>query len=104
VTFRLGPGNDRLLVHSYRHFKVLSCFMPPYEFPVAIALVFSALFSAFLLFLSQSREGTIKLLDENDSFHDDPFNVTKPEDIVDGEPIDAVEFWRRVCYDLISKI
>jgi hypothetical protein len=71
--------------------------MPPHQLPVAIALAVSTLFSALVFFLSQPKEGKIKLLEEDETSHHDPFNVTKPEDIVNGEPIGAAEFWKRVC-------
>jgi hypothetical protein len=35
--------------------------------------------------------------DEPNGHAYDPFDVTKPEDLVDGYPIKAAEFWGRVC-------
>lgn len=72
--------------------------MPPHQLPVSIALSALAVCSLAYLVFSRPREGKIKLPERDegeDSVHD-PFDVTTPEDIIDGEPIGAPEFWRRV--------
>ena len=73
--------------------------MPLFQLEVAAALVASALLSASLLVFSKPEEGKIQLpqvaQDGSDTL-DDPFNVTKPEDIVDGEPVQEDEFWSDV--------
>ena len=73
--------------------------MPLFQLEVAAALVASALLSASLLVFSKPEEGKIQLpqvaQDGSDTL-DDPFNVTKPEDIIDGEPVQEDEFWSDV--------
>ena len=83
--------------------------MPRYELECVVALVVVALISSIVFFLDRPKEGKIKL-----PFHDeeveaegepyevldggqsDPFDVTKPVDVVDGEPLDEEEFWANV--------
>ena len=72
-----------------------------FQLEVAIALVTSA-FSSLVVryFTGKKAEGTIQLPihieeDQHDTLHD-PFDVTKPEDVVHGYPIDAEGFWTRV--------
>jgi hypothetical protein len=71
--------------------------MPAYQLPLAGALAGGALVSATtLLFVGfGTDDGKIKLPDE-DADPDDPFNVTRAEDIIDGEPIDERGFWVKV--------
>lgn len=62
---------------------------------VAAALAASTLCSAtFLFFTGFAPEGKIKLVEDADA--SDPFNVTHPEDVVDGEPLDERAFWVKV--------
>ncbi len=72
--------------------------MPQYQLLVSVVLVATALCSASLLFLARpSPEGKIKLPEFiQDGALQDPFDVTKPEDVIDGEPIDEADFWARV--------
>ncbi|KAG2142476.1 multidrug resistance-associated ABC transporter [Suillus clintonianus] len=73
--------------------------MPPYQLLLAEALVGGATISCFALFLAQSQQQKIRLPTTqdaslaNDVNQDDPFNVTKPEDFINGEPIDEDAFW-----------
>lgn len=75
--------------------------MPLYQLPVAIVLFTAAFISFIVHLLSRPHEGKIKLptflqdsVDEQPL--KDPFDVTKPEDVLDGEPIDEDAFWSRV--------
>ena len=73
--------------------------MPKFQLEVATALVASALISASLLVFSKPEEGKVKLpqvANGGSESLNDPFNVTKPEDIVDGEPVDEDSFWSEV--------
>jgi hypothetical protein len=88
--------------------SALASFDPMFRFQleVAIALVTSA-FSSLgrSIFTGKKAEGTIQLPvhveeDQHDTLHD-PFDVTKPEDVVHGYPIDAEGFWTRVCVSII---
>jgi hypothetical protein len=73
--------------------------MPLFQFPVAITLATSALLSLVLFGWSTLKQGGIALPIASDgpleSRHD-PFDVTSPEDIIDGEPIDEAKFWVNV--------
>ncbi|EJC98304.1 multidrug resistance-associated ABC transporter [Fomitiporia mediterranea MF3/22] len=77
--------------------------MPRYQLEVAIVLCCSALLSAAVFALQRRpKEGAIKLplYDDGELIgateSDDPFNVTKPEDVIDGYPIREEEFWRKI--------
>ncbi|KAJ3540055.1 hypothetical protein NM688_g6278 [Phlebia brevispora] len=74
-----------------------SIFMPLLQVQVAIALVACEVFSALLLLGPNPEEGKVKLpqVVQDDALQD-PFDVTKPEDIIDGEPIDEARFWARM--------
>ena len=78
--------------------------MPQYQLPVAAALGACALFSAALLILSKPvNDGKVKLPEIlQDSTSQDPFNVTKPEDIIEGEPVDEAKFWSRVRSNVVA--
>ena len=72
--------------------------MPQFQFEVAVVLAATSLLSAIWLALSKPEEGKVKLPQFADGvapLHD-PFDVTKVEDIVDGEPIDEAGFWAKV--------
>ena len=72
--------------------------MPQHQLPVAISLSACALFSAAVFALAKPDDGKVKLPEiARDATSKDPFDVTTPEDIVDGEPIDEARFWSRVC-------
>jgi hypothetical protein len=70
------------------------------QLPAAIALLVSAFLSLALL-LKNKNEGKLQLpihADGDDRpLEHDPFDVTKPEDVVDGYPIDEEGFWNGVC-------
>lgn len=73
--------------------------MPSFQLPVAITLASGALLSSAVRGLYASKWGKIALpVTLNDPLEPqrDPFDVTSPEDIVDGEPIDETSFWLNV--------
>ncbi|KAH7906727.1 multidrug resistance-associated ABC transporter [Hygrophoropsis aurantiaca] len=75
--------------------------MPPYQLHVAVVLAGTALCSLAVLCITQPREGKLQLATtQNASLEEelkhDPFDVTKPEDIDDGTPIDGDAFWRKM--------
>jgi hypothetical protein len=75
--------------------------MPPYQLLLAEALVGATIISSFALFLARSQQQKIHLPTVQDAsladdVDQDPFNVTKPEDFIDGEPIDEDAFWAKV--------
>ncbi|THH26392.1 hypothetical protein EUX98_g7797 [Antrodiella citrinella] len=76
--------------------------MAEFQLPVAAALAASAVCSLGVFALSGSKEGKIRLptttaydADSGEPLKD-PFDVTKPADWVDGEPLDEVTFWSRM--------
>ncbi|ETW77907.1 ABC transporter [Heterobasidion irregulare TC 32-1] len=72
--------------------------MPRFQLPVAVALAASALASAALFALAAPKEGQIQLplhADREREHERDPFDVTVPDDVVDGDPIDEPAFWAR---------
>lgn len=83
--------------------------MPPYQLPVAIGLFLSATTSFIVYLLSHPHEGKIKLptflqdADDEEPLKD-PFDVTKAEDVVDGEPIEEEAFWSRVCRIVSTRV
>ncbi|CCM00229.1 uncharacterized protein FIBRA_02257 [Fibroporia radiculosa] len=66
--------------------------MPQYQLPVAITLAIGAACSLVVYLLSRPSEGSIKL-DESEELQHDPFDVTTPQDIVDGTPVNGDAFW-----------
>jgi hypothetical protein len=73
--------------------------MPSFQLPVAVTLASCALLSSAVRSLSASKRGKIALpvtLNDPLERQRDPFDVTSPEDIVDGEPIDETSFWLNV--------
>ena len=86
--------------------------MPLFQLPVAVTIASSALLSLAVRSLSASKRGKIALpVTLNDPLEPrrDPFDVTSPEDIVDGEPVDETSFWlnvrsliRTLAYSVLS--
>jgi hypothetical protein len=66
------------------------------QLSVAIVLACSAVISLAHFVVSRPGEGRIRLSETTEALEHDPFNVTTPEDVVDGEPIDEEGFWRKV--------
>ena len=86
--------------------------MVRYHLAIAVGLAFSAACSAALFFwLSPPAGGKIELPsnDSDDEFEpelageSDPFAVTRPEDFIDGTPIDEDNFWVEVSL-MISRL
>lgn len=81
--------------------------MPPYQLLLAEALVGAAAISGLALFFAHSQQRKIRLPTTQDTGlvddvnQDDPFNVTKPEDFIDGEPIDEDAFWFKVSIIMV---
>ena len=71
--------------------------MPDYQLPASMALAVAAAISAAVNLATTKREGKIKLEGPEGEQEYDPFNVTTPEDVAPGEPIDGPQFWSRVC-------
>ena len=72
--------------------------MPRFQLPIAIALVTSVVTSLITFYFTRTREGKIQLpTTTNDQNERDIFDVLRPEDIMDGCPIDEESFWARVC-------
>jgi hypothetical protein len=73
--------------------------MPRFQLPIATALAAGVVISLLTFYLTRTKEGQIQLpttvADEQDEH--DAFDVTRPEDVTDGYPIDADSFWIRVC-------
>ena len=78
--------------------------MAQYQLEVGILLALAALGSAltFVVFRVKDSEGVIKLPTTDNSLEreHDPFDVTVPEDLVDGHPIGEEQFWRKVRINL----
>jgi len=75
-----------------------------FQLEVAIALVASAFSSlVFRYFNGKKAEGTIQLpvhVELEEDQHD-PFDVTRPEDVVHGYPLGADIFWTSVRVSII---
>ncbi|KAF7316261.1 Multidrug resistance-associated ABC transporter protein [Mycena indigotica] len=68
-----------------------------YQLEIASALTGCAVISAACLYLNWPTEGKIQLpvhVDDDDG-GEDPFDVTRAEDVIDGYPIEAEAFWRK---------
>ncbi|KIJ58252.1 hypothetical protein HYDPIDRAFT_44556 [Hydnomerulius pinastri MD-312] len=73
--------------------------MPEYQLPLAAVLAVIGVGSLVVLYLTRSQEGKIQLPthgEDGESLVRDPFDVTRPEDVVDGFPINEEEFWNNV--------
>ncbi|KAF8879657.1 ATP-binding cassette transporter [Gymnopilus junonius] len=76
--------------------------MPRFQLQTAAVLVSSAAASFIFLLLTRSEEGKIQLpshvnVNEDGEYAEhDPFDVTRPEDVIDGYPIEEEAFWRRM--------
>lgn len=72
--------------------------MSLYQLEVAIFLAVFAVCSLAIFWLTAPTDGQIKLPEyvDEDNTQPDPFDVTKPEDLVDGHPIDERGFYDKV--------
>ena len=68
-----------------------------YQLPASIALAATAVISAAVNLVTPKQEGKLRLEGPEGEQEHDPFNVTTPEDVAPGEPIDGPQFWSRVC-------
>lgn len=89
--------------------------MLPLQLVIGIVLVAAVLCSAIIFWLSPPvQTGKISLptvvddeVDEADNLQrqllddNDPFLVTKPEDFLDGTPVDEDKFWAKVQHTYI---
>ncbi|PFH48697.1 hypothetical protein AMATHDRAFT_5550 [Amanita thiersii Skay4041] len=73
------------------------------QLPITISLLVSVFGSLVAFFLTRPKEGKIQLPIHGDGAFDvaasipDPFDVTTPIDILDGNPIDEDKFWQKIC-------
>ncbi|PPR02009.1 hypothetical protein CVT24_011132 [Panaeolus cyanescens] len=78
--------------------------MPLYQVPTAAALVALAGVSFGIQYLQKDKGGKIKLPTHHDEYEErplhDPFDVSTPEDVTNGYPIDEEAFWLRVRLEL----
>ena len=73
--------------------------MPEYQLHVAIALAIACATSLGLLVLAGPKDRKDALpttSDGQEGLTRDPFDVTTPEDFVDGIPVDEQRFWTKV--------
>lgn len=75
--------------------------MPQYQLLLAASLVGAALFSAAVFYLYNPATGKIALHDFDEDEPElagekDPFDVTTPEDVIDGTPLNDDQFWQQV--------
>ncbi|KAF7360576.1 Multidrug resistance-associated ABC transporter protein [Mycena venus] len=71
--------------------------MPLYQLEIASALAITAFCSGVFFYLNRPTEGKIQLpLHSEPDSGDEAFDVTKPEDIVDGYPIEGERFWVKI--------
>ncbi|KAH9947499.1 multidrug resistance-associated ABC transporter [Amylocystis lapponica] len=73
--------------------------MLQYQLPVAIALAVCVACSITIFAVSRPSEGAVKLpthADQEEFPQSDPFDVTKPEDLIDGTPLNPDAFWAKM--------
>ena len=75
--------------------------MPAYQLHVAVALGVALLVSAVTYVLdgvrTHEKQNTLVVpVEGEEGLSRDPFDVTEPEDLVDGQPVDEERFWNRV--------
>ena len=70
--------------------------MLDYQLTASIILAVSAAISATVNLATSKPEGRVKLDGPEGEQEYDPFDVTTPEDVAPGEPIDGPQFWSRV--------
>lgn len=72
--------------------------MPQYQLPIAAILAATGVGSILVLYIRRPQQPKIQLPtseEQNESLFHDPFDVTCPEDFVDGYPINEVAFWNK---------
>ncbi|KAF9007916.1 ATP-binding cassette transporter [Cyathus striatus] len=75
--------------------------MPRFQLEIAVALAVCSTASLLLFCFNNPKEGKIQLpthadADEDELRGPDPFDVTQPEDVIDGYIIDEDKFWSRM--------
>ncbi|KAG5650246.1 hypothetical protein H0H81_000167 [Sphagnurus paluster] len=78
--------------------------MPRFQLEVSTALAISAFGSLIVLYFNRPKEGKIRLPTHGQTperqdiptIVHDPFDVTTPEDIIDGYPIEGDAFWAKM--------
>lgn len=72
--------------------------MPQYQQPIAAILAATGVGSLLVLCLTRPQQPKIQLpasCEQDEALLRDPFDVTRPEDLVDGYPINEVAFWNK---------
>lgn len=72
--------------------------MPQYQLPIAAILAATGTGSLLVLCLPRAQQPRIQLPtsgEQDEALLRDPFDVTRPEDFVDGYPINEVAFWNK---------
>ena len=70
--------------------------MPRLHLAVGVALVICSVTSLLALLVARAMVKNIRLPEETGATSHRFFEVMRPEDIVDGYPVDAERFWSRV--------
>jgi C4-dicarboxylate transporter len=69
-----------------------------FQLPISIALVTIVVISLLTFYFTRTKDGKIQLTKEaNEQNERDIFDVIRPEDVIDGYPVDEESFWTRVC-------
>ena len=72
--------------------------MPQYQLPIAAILTATGVGSILILYLTSPQQPKVQLPtsgEQDESLLRDPFDVTRPEDLVDGYPINEEAFWNK---------
>lgn len=72
--------------------------MPQYQLLVAAILAAAGVGSILVLYFTSSRQPKVQLStsgEQDESLLRDPFDVTRPEDLIDGYPINEEGFWNK---------
>ncbi|KAG8216833.1 P-loop containing nucleoside triphosphate hydrolase protein [Butyriboletus roseoflavus] len=81
--------------------------MPQYQLPIAAILAATGVGSILVLYITRPQQPKIQLPtsgEQTESLLRDPFDVTCPEDLVDGYPINEVRLWKLLVSVLLSAI
>jgi hypothetical protein len=67
-----------------------------FQLEIAVALFASVLGSLIVSYFTRPQDGKIQLpIHASESLERDPLDVTTPDDIIDGYPIDEEKFWEQ---------
>lgn len=81
--------------------------MPQYQLTAAVALAVGLIASLAAWSLATGKKATNAFPIPEDGatgLLSDPFDVTKPEDFIDGIPVDETRFWMKVVYSPTHKV